>query len=300
MGGLFEVVFRYFDHEIDRLAGLRKAFFRFFGANALRIQSGLRSAIRLGNEPVAHTRYDQREEHHDDERNDVGRMPASPLAQPFDMGRRLGANRFVAQEMMQIVGQRLGRIVSLGGILVEQLEQNGFQFRRNGTIEGSRPDRIVIEHLLEQGVPVRTRENRFQCDDLEKRRAERIEVSAMIEEHLLAGNLFGTGVADGAHQIAGSREVLFRMQMRQPEIGDPQIAMRIDQQVGGLDVAMDDALIVGVFQSLRGLRHQPHDFAKGFRFLAPRCVERSAEKWVNIDSSRDWASVESWRFVRDS
>jgi hypothetical protein len=44
-----------------------------------------------------------------------------------------------------------------------------------------------------------------------------------------------------------------RQPARQAEVGNPDISLRVDQQVGGLDVAVDHALVMRVLQRI-GLR----------------------------------------------
>ncbi len=44
--------------------------------------------------------------------------------------------------------------------------------------------------------------------------------------------------------------------MRQPEVGEPEFSATVKEKVGGLDVAVEDSLIVRVLQSLCGLRGQ--------------------------------------------
>ena len=38
--------------------------------------------------------------------------------------------------------------------------------------------------------------------------------------------------------------------LRQPEVGDPGVAVRVQQDVGRLEVAVDHAVLVGVFDGL--------------------------------------------------
>ena len=52
------------------------------------------------------------------------------------------------------------------------------------------------------------------------------------------------------------------MKTRQTEIGDPELAPIIHQQVRGFDVSMDHADLVGVIESLRCLPSQVGHRAK--------------------------------------
>ena len=54
---------------------------------------------------------------------------------------------------------------------------------------------------------------------------------------------------------------LSRWESRQAEVGDPERAVGIDQEVGRLDVAMDDSQAMGVVKRVGGLGAQPGDIA---------------------------------------
>ena len=57
--------------------------------------------------------------------------------------------------------------------------------------------------------------------------------------------------------VTGDAGVL--LQPCQSEIGDPQITMHIEQKIAGLNVAVQDALLVGIGQGLGRLDPEPSD-----------------------------------------
>ena len=60
-----------------------------------------------------------------------------------------------------------------------------------------------------------------------------------------------------ADDVAGARQLVAVLGLGQAEIGDPDLALGIEQEVGGLDVAVENALLVGVFQGLGDLDADP-------------------------------------------
>jgi hypothetical protein len=72
----------------------------------------------------------------------------------------------------------------------------------------------------------------------------------------------GGHVAEGAKEVAGEGEVVGAFDAGQAEVGDPEFAVGVEQQVGGLDVAVDDAQLVGVVQGFGGLDAQFGDAAE--------------------------------------
>ena len=90
--------------------------------------------------------------------------------------------------------------------------------------------------------------------------AQRVDVGPVIDLqrplHLLRGH-----VVQRAHHLPrpGQREVagVAAQQLGQAEVGDLHAALAVQQDVLRLDVAVDDALLVGVLQGVADLRHDP-------------------------------------------
>ena len=57
----------------------------------------------------------------------------------------------------------------------------------------------------------------------------------------LAEGLLGAHVAERAQQVAGHGQAGVVLELGQAEVGDPEVAAVVEQQVGRLDVAVDDA-----------------------------------------------------------
>ena len=91
-----------------------------------------------------------------------------------------------------------------------------------------------------------------------QRTAEAVDVGTLIGI-LGVQSLFRGHVIDRPHHRSGSRQFklrrplmrffLFLLEPCQPQIENLDHALLVEQQVGRLDVPMDDAFVVGVFQT---------------------------------------------------
>ena len=106
----------------------------------------------------------------------------------------------------------------------------------------------------------------------------------MIDNRPLPGRLFGTHVADRADQVARLGQAGRVMEVGQAEVGDPDVAAEVDQEVRRLDVAMHDALLMRIFEGFRRLRHAPGDRPIPLRRLAAIVGEKRAEKCPCVGS----------------
>ncbi len=83
--------------------------------------------------------------------------------------------------------------------------------------------------------------------------AQGIDVRSRIDFLGRAQGLFGAQIRKRAHDLAGKRHVQIRVNaqrpvetFREPEIQDVRLAIEVDQDVGALEVTMDDAPLVGM------------------------------------------------------
>ena len=102
-------------------------------------------------------------------------------------------------------------------------------------------------------MPVLSWESRLQGQELIKCGAKRIDVAAVVYGSALRQRLLRTHVTQRADEVAADGQAEVGLAARQAEVRDPQMTTRVHQQIGRLDVAVDNALIVGVLQGLGSL-----------------------------------------------
>ena len=109
--------------------------------------------------------------------------------------------------------------------------------------------------------------------------AEGVDVGATIEP--LASDLFRREVLDRAQHGAGLRHVGIVPDLGDPEVGHHHAAVLAQQDVGWLDVAMDEAGLVGGTQGVGDLRPEAHDFVRVEKalFVEPFTQRRSTDQF---------------------
>ena len=247
------------EHLVDRVAGLLKV---EFGPPAL----GLRFVALphdLSALPGDKRRADRQADHdHDEQQNgecDQWSMAPRPFRHMFHQCRPLGFDRLVLQESPQVGGQFNRAGVSTARLLRGGLQDDGLQVRSYRVIDPSGWAWIVLGDAAKQRLSIGSVERRTQRQQFIQRHAERVNVGALIDTKRLAQCLLGTHIAEGSQQVTGHRQIRAALQSGQPEIRHPQPAAMVQQQVGRLDVAVNDAQLVGVLQRFGSLNAQFSD-----------------------------------------
>ena len=95
-------------------------------------------------------------------------------------------------------------------------------------------------------------ERHLAADRLDDHQGERVDVAAAVERGALG--LLGRGVAGGAeHRAGGLGPGGLGEGAGEAEVGDAQAALVVEEEVGRLDVAVDEAPAVGVLERTGGL-----------------------------------------------
>ena len=126
--------------------------------------------------------------------------------------------------------------------------------------------RLFEGDLAQQLLAVVAREGGLEREQLVERDAERVDVAAVVDDDALGERLLGAHVAERAQEVAGHRHAGVGFDAREAEVGDPELAAlpSIYEQVGRLDVAVEDAVLVGVVEGFGGLDAELGDGAEIF------------------------------------
>ena len=89
-----------------------------------------------------------------------------------------------------------------------------------------------------------------------ERHAERIDVGPSVDHHSPAQRLLRAHVAQRAQDVTRDGQTIIAVDLRQAEVGHPEPALGVKQEVARLDVAVEDASLVGVVQRQSGLERQ--------------------------------------------
>ena len=121
-------------------------------------------------------------------------------------------------------------------------------------VEPARPGRLLVQHPLDEPRPLAVREGRAEGQQLVERQAQAVHVAAPVG---LAPEPLRGHVPQGPHDIALGRQLVQPFHLGQAEVGDPGRALRVEQEVRRLDVAVQDPLPVRVGQCLGDLHPDP-------------------------------------------
>ena len=116
-----------------------------------------------------------------------------------------------------------------------------------------------MEHVVHQFVPVGPVVRRLERGQLVEGQAQAVDVGADVA---LALEPLGCHVPDRAEDVAGVRQVVGVRGLGQAEVGDPDVPLGVEEEVAGLDVAVQDALVVRVVEGLGHLHAEAGDAAE--------------------------------------
>jgi hypothetical protein len=247
---------------------------------------GARGAHRL---PGAHRRAgDERQRGHRRAPRE-GAVAARELAQLVHRARRTRGDRLVARPAPQVVGERLRRGVAPLLLLGERRRDDRLQIAPDRRRERRRrrrrqPRRLRADddaHRRLERLPLE-RERSAAREHLVQEHPERVDVDPHVHLERIARDLLGAHVRQRAEHLAEPRgpgaapRVAGRVAVgepRDPEVQHVRAPRVVHEHVPGLEVAMDDAALMGVMHRVAHLQQQRHPLADrpaGTRVLGER------------------------------
>jgi hypothetical protein len=221
-------------------------------------------------------------------------------------GRRIRA----AADRLESEGEVVGRAKAGGRVLFEAASHDEVEDRRNGRTRGRDVGWLLLEdggHRLGRCLAC---ERAAAAQHLVQHDPEREDVGARVDPcraHLLGGH-----VRDGANDGAGLREPRFGRRLRvidrrsrRGELGEAEVedldpSVGEDEQVLGLEVAMDDALVVSGGEAAGDLRGPARGASRGYRALRQPLAQRLSLEPLEdeVRSTLVLAGVEDRKQVR--
>ncbi len=194
----------------------------------------------------AHGRQHQHRRQHRAQHGDAG-VVSRPADVALQERLAAGQDRLIVHKALQIVTQLPRRLVAPGRVAVDGLVNDRLQIAGDTPPHASQWLDLCRRHLLDQTVAVMLVERRPQCDQFVQGQAQAVDVAAAIG---LAVEGLRRHVTQRAEDVSGVGEVLAALGLGQAEVSDPDGAIEIQQQIAGLDVAVNDSLLVGVLQGI--------------------------------------------------
>ena len=140
-----------------------------------------------------------------------------------------------------------------------------------------RRDRFRFGHLAQDGLRRIAEERRPATEQLIKNRAKRIDIARHALAFAFATRLLRREIRGRSKHISGEREALRRVELsREAKVADARRTRSIEQDVRGLQVAMQHALLMGI---VNGLSHRPEQrggLARGQRIFASKISQGAA------------------------
>ncbi len=191
---------------------------------------------------------------------EAGHDRPAPALPPADPDRPHGASehRLAVEPSAEVGREGIGAGVAMGRLLGHRLQADGLQILGDGIIEAARRARVLLADPRQQHL-ARPRERPRAGQELVEDGAQAVDVRAGVELRRLAPRLLGGHVGRRAdHPAVEGERRLGAAALGQPEIGEIDSVVAVDQDIRRLNVAVDDAQAVRVPQGL-GQRGDPFD-----------------------------------------
>ena len=191
--------------------------------------------------------------------------------------------RRTGEHAPQVLGE-----VGRGGVAVleplrQRLEADPLQLGRDLADELPRGLRLVVAHLPEQLADVARPERQAAAEHLVEHHAQAVDVGAAVDPVRRAGDLLRRHVRRGAGDDAQFGAAGPRLVEAEPEVHEDGAAVRREDDVRRLDVAVDDEPGVGVGQGVGHGRRDPGRLRPGRAVIPQPPAEVGAVEEIRDD-----------------
>jgi hypothetical protein len=199
----------------------------------------------------------QRRAHHDEQSRKHGGehgIALYPAASPQDRTGLAREDRLEAADPAEVLGEVESGPVAARAVLLHRRLDHDLEVGRDRGVQGAHVRRLARQDRLVQAVARRPLEGLAQGQALVENRAERVDVGAPVDPLAARRDLLGRHVRGGAEDLARQRERVrvVLLVASQAEVEEDGLPLGRDHDVGGLDVAVDDAGLVGDVQGAGG------------------------------------------------
>ena len=194
-----------------------------------------------------------------DRRGDQPRVLANLLTQLVEQTGSPGLDGFVVEESAKVFGGLAGGGVAAVLLLLEALENDGLEVHRDRTIDAMRWDRVPLGDAGHDfGIP--TGIGALPGQEPVQRRAQPVDVSPPVKLGGFAPHLLRCAECRCAEDHPGYRELVGCIHLASnseiDHVGVPaSVGVAFDEDVGGLDVAVDETGLVGGVQRVGHIDH---------------------------------------------
>ena len=154
-------------------------------------------------------------------------------------------------QVPQINDHLTGALIPIRRILRQALVDEELQLSRHACANARERVRFFVNDLVEQRLVVQALERPLTADHLVEHAPKRPNVGAVIDPRALG--LLRAHVGNSTQRRVELRQLRTLGQQGQPEVQHGNVALVVDDDVGGFDVAVHDILFVSSLQSLGDL-----------------------------------------------
>jgi hypothetical protein len=227
-------------------------------AEPLRLQGPLGRPVGAHGEGSRHDRTQGQGQHDAADQVRHHRIAPAPPPGPLRFPRRPRQDRLAGQIAVQVLRQGRGAGVPLPGQLLQALQADRLQVARGARVEPGRWLGRPLADLLQRLGHRLAAEGGPAGEQGVEDGAEAVDVAGGGHRAAPARGLLGRHVGRRPQDRPALRQLAVAADPPgQPEVADVGLAVVIDQDVGRLEVAVEDAALMRVVHRLGGLGHQP-------------------------------------------